>query len=52
MKNLPGKLAGTLAALASPLAIAQSKITAAGGGWLCYLPTAPAKQSTTGMNAD
>ncbi len=48
MKNLIGKLAGTLLALtlAAPLAQAQSKITVAvgGGACLCYLPTVLAKQ--------
>src|SRR6201996_4005497 len=48
MKNLIGKLAGTLLALmlTSPLAQAASKITVAvgGGACLCYLPTVLAKQ--------
>src|ERR1700761_9335062 len=48
MKNLIGKLAGTLLALTltAPLAMAQSKITVAvgGGACLCYLPTILAKQ--------
>jgi NitT/TauT family transport system substrate-binding protein len=48
MKNLIGKLAGTLLALmlAAPMAQAQSKITVAvgGGACLCYLPTVLAKQ--------
>src|SRR6201995_2586899 len=48
MKNLIGKLAGTLVALmlASPLAQAATKITVAvgGGACLCYLPTVLAKQ--------
>src|SRR5580704_12782398 len=48
MKNLIGKLAGTLLALmlASPAAQAASKITVAvgGGACLCYLPTVLAKQ--------
>src|SRR6201996_1837331 len=48
MKNLIGKLAGTLLALTltAPLAMAQSKITVAvgGGACLCYLPTVLAQQ--------
>ena len=48
MKNLIGKLAGTLLALmlTSPVALAASKITVAvgGGACLCYLPTVLAKQ--------
>ncbi|WP_298276806.1 ABC transporter substrate-binding protein [uncultured Bradyrhizobium sp.] len=48
MKNLLGKLAGTLLALtlSTGLAAAQSKITIAvgGGACLCYLPTVLAKQ--------
>src|SRR5215469_13984804 len=48
MKNLIGKLAGTLLALmlAAPLAHAQTKISVAvgGGSCLCYLPTVLAKQ--------
>jgi NitT/TauT family transport system substrate-binding protein len=48
MKNLIGKLAGTLLllVLAAPSAQAQSKITVAvgGGSCLCYLPTVLAKQ--------
>ena len=48
MKNLIGKLAGTLLALtlAAPVAMAQTKITVAvgGGACLCYLPTVLAKQ--------
>jgi NitT/TauT family transport system substrate-binding protein len=48
MKNLIGKLAGTLLALVltAPLAQAQSRITVAvgGGACLCYLPTVLAKQ--------
>jgi NitT/TauT family transport system substrate-binding protein len=48
MKNLFGRLAGTLLALAlsSGFAAAQSKITVAvgGGACLCYLPTVLAKQ--------
>src|SRR6201996_341630 len=48
MKNLIGKLAGTLLALmlTSPLARAASKIPIAvgGGACLCYLPTVLAKQ--------
>jgi NitT/TauT family transport system substrate-binding protein len=48
MKNLIGKLAGTLLALmlAAPLAMAQTRITVAvgGGSCLCYMPTVLAKQ--------
>ena len=48
MKNMIGRLAGALLALAltSGLAAAQSKITIAvgGGACLCYLPTVLAKQ--------
>jgi NitT/TauT family transport system substrate-binding protein len=48
MKNLIGKLAGSLLALVltAPLAQAQSRITVAvgGGACLCYLPTVLAKQ--------
>jgi NitT/TauT family transport system substrate-binding protein len=48
MKNIIGKLAGTLLALmlTAPLAQAQTKIAIAvgGGSCLCYLPTVLAKQ--------
>src|SRR5579864_2507334 len=48
MKNMFGKLAGTLLALmlTSGLAMAESRITIAvgGGGCLCYLPTVLARQ--------